>query len=71
MGCMVCSGGVLVLLVAGVALVLLAPLQVSSSFYVSVKRVGHRHHQQQALPGVGIGHMLLTLEETLTPVYIR
>lgn len=44
-GCMACSGGVLVLLVARVAEALLAPSQVSSSFYVSMKRVWRRHQQ--------------------------
>lgn len=62
-GLKLCSA---VLLVAGMAvLLLLAALEVSASFYISLETVGLRQQQQQALPRGKSGVVLLTSEETL------
>lgn len=61
------SGVALVRLVAGMATVLLAPLKVSACCNVSLKCVGLRHQQLQALPGGG--DRAHTLELGATPVY--
>lgn len=57
-----CSGGVLV---AGMAVLLFAALEVSASFNLSLETAGLRQQQQQALPGGKSGTVLLTSEETL------
>lgn len=61
-GLKLCSA---VVLVAGMSVLLLAALEVSASFYISLETVGLRQQQQQALPRGKSGVVLLTSEETL------
>lgn len=61
-GLKLCSGG---MLVAGMAVLLLAALEISASFNISLETVGLRQQQQQALPGRKSGTVLLSSEETL------
>lgn len=61
-GLKLCSA---VVLVAGMSMLLLAALEVSASFYISLETVGLRQQQQQALPRGKSGVVLLTSEETL------
>lgn len=61
-GLKLCSA---VVLVAGMSVLLLAALEVSASFYISLETVGLRQQQQQALPRGKSGVVLLTSEDTL------
>lgn len=61
-GLKLCSA---VVLVAGMSVLLLAALEVSVSFYISLETVGLRQQQQQALPRGKSGVVLLTSEDTL------
>lgn len=47
------------------AVLLLAALEISASFNISLETVGLRQQQQQALPGSKSGTVLLTSEKTL------